>query len=165
MMEVRLAETHPHTRSQTTDATRNGPDPSETTNIQQTRPTGGAKCAGMLCVRGCGGRAHATCTCAPTGAAMPLPCAAAMPRRKSSTSSGSGSGEDDSSGRRQKEDLGVLPADQLAEDDADGPSPAEPLQSASCWRSRTAAARRGCSPCDEGFGPITPVHKEGSCSQ
>ena len=120
-----------HARSQTTHTTHNGTDPSETTNIQQTRPTGGAKCAGMLCVRECGGRAHATCTCAPTGAAMLLPCAAAMPRRKRITSSGSGSGEDGSSGRQQKKDLEVLLADQLDEDDAVGPRPAEPLQSAS----------------------------------
>ena len=102
MMEVRTTETRPHTQSRTTHATRNGPDPSGTTKIQEKLPTGGATCAGMLCMRGCGRRAHATCTCAPTGAAMPLLLhAAAMPRRKRITSSGSGGVEDSSSDRRQ----------------------------------------------------------------
>ena len=43
---------------------------------------------------------------------MPLPCAAAMPRRNGSTSSGSSGSEDGSSGRRQRDHLEALLAEQ-----------------------------------------------------
>ena len=62
MMEVNLAETRPHAPSPDHSCdTQNGPDASGTTNVPDKRPTGGARCAAMVCVRGCGGRAHATC--------------------------------------------------------------------------------------------------------
>ena len=166
MMEVRLAESYPYARCRTDDSCDTQTDPWTRPKRHYNRTKRSvwraAKEAidGGPCGAAAGGRGQAgwaRCAAASSAARR------MTPRRKSSTSSGSSGSEDGSSGRRQRDHLGALLAEQPMSwmSSPGGRTRSQPFSFASCRSSRAAAARRGCCPCDEGLGPVRPAEKKG----